>query len=159
VAFGRVFSGNNDGRIYSYDIRDGTLAWSYSTGGYVYSGPAVTRTKRTPPTVFIGSFDGNIYALNAKTGGTRWSKPVGGQVIGSLTVLGETVYIAEFSNTTTLGYDTRTGRQVFEYPTGTYTPIITDGKWLFLTGYSSLHALEPVKRNKGKARAQARKAN
>lgn len=159
VAFGRVFSGNNDGRIYSYDIRDGTLAWSYSTGGYVYSGPAVTRTKRTPPTVFIGSFDGNIYALNAKTGSTRWSKPVGGQVIGSLTVLGETVYIAEFSNTTTLGYDTRTGRQVFEYPTGTYTPIISDGKWLFLTGYSSLHALEPVKRNKGKARAKARKAN
>jgi len=151
VAFGRVFSGNNDGRIYSYDTRDGKLAWSYSTGGYVYSGPAVTRTRKTPPTVFIGSFDGNIYALNAKSGSIRWSKPVGGQVIGSLTVLGEIVYIAEFTNTTTLGYNTRTGRQVFRYRTGTYTPIITDGRRLYLTGYSSLNALEPV-RKKGKAK-------
>lgn len=150
VAFGRVYSGNNDGRIYSYDIKDGTLAWSYSTGGYAYSGPAVTSTKRTPPTVYIGSFDGNIYALNAKTGETRWSNPVGGQVIGSLTVLGETVYIAEFTNTTTLGYDTLTGKQVFQYPTGTYTPVISDGRWIYLTGYSSLHALKPVKRKSGK---------
>ncbi len=152
VAFGRVFSGNNDGRIYSYDIRDGTLAWSRSTGGYVYSGPAVTQTRKTPPTVFIGSFDGNIYALNAKTGSTRWSKPVGGQVIGSLTVLGETVYVAEFTNTTTLGYNTRSGRQVFQYPTGTYTPVITDGQRIYLTGYSSLHALQPVEGKKDKSK-------
>lgn len=150
VAFGRVFAGNNDGRIYSYDIENGLLAWSRSTGGYVYSGPAVSATGKTPPTVFIGSFDSNIYALNAKTGETRWSKPVGGQVIGSLTVLGQTVYIAEFTNTTTLGYNTRTGRQVFQYPTGTYTPIITDGKWLYLTGYSSLHALKPIAKKGGK---------
>lgn len=154
VAFGRVFSGNNDGRIYSYDVKDGTLAWSFSTGGYAYSGPAVTSSKRTPPTVFIGSFDSNIYALNAKTGGVRWSQPVGGQVIGSATVIGEIVYIAEFTNTTTLGYDVKTGRKVFRYKTGTYTPVISDGRRIYLTGYSSLNALEPVKK-KGKAKRNA----
>ena len=148
VAFGRVFSGNNDGRVYSYDIRDGTLAWSFSTGGYVYSGPAVTSSKRTPPTVFIGSFDSTIYALNAKTGGIRWSQPMGGQVIGSATVLGETVYMAEFTNTTTLGFDVKTGRRVFRYKTGTYTPVISDGRRIYLTGYSSLNALEPIAKKK-----------
>jgi outer membrane protein assembly factor BamB len=149
VAFGRVFAGNNDSRVYSYDVEDGTLAWSFSTGGYVYSGPAVTASKRTSPTVFIGSFDSNIYALNAKTGGVRWSKPVGGQVIGSLTVIGEIVYIAEFTNTTTFGFDVKSGRKVFRYKTGTYSPVISDGRRIYLTGYSSLQALDPVERKPG----------
>ncbi|MEX2448623.1 MAG: PQQ-binding-like beta-propeller repeat protein [Solirubrobacterales bacterium] len=65
VAFGRVYAGNNDTRVYSFDRRDGTIAWTYSTGGCAYSGPAAARTSRTGPTVYIGSFDGNLYALNA----------------------------------------------------------------------------------------------
>jgi hypothetical protein len=36
------------------------------------------------------------------------------------------------------------GRKVFTYPKGTYTPIISDGQDLYLTGYSSITALEPV---------------
>ena len=99
VAFGRVYAGNNDGRVYSYDLEDGTLAWTHSTGGYVYSGPTVARTPSTPPTVYVGSFDGNIYALNAKNGETRWSHSAGGQVIGSLSAVGNIVYVAEFTNT------------------------------------------------------------
>lgn len=157
VAFGRVYSGNNDGRVYSYDTRDGRLAWSRSTGGYAYSGPAVTSTKRTPPTVFIGSFDSTIYAFNAKTGDTRWSKPLGGQVIGSLTVLGEVVYVAEFTNTTTFGFDVKTGSKVFRYKTGTYTPVISDGQRIYLTGYSSVHGLEPYEpKRKGKKKKRRR---
>ena len=89
VAFGRVYAGNNDSRVYSFDISDGELAWSYSTGGYAYSGPAVASTRHTGPTVYIGSFDGNVYALNAKTGEPRWIESAGGPVIGSLTAVGE----------------------------------------------------------------------
>ena len=37
VAFGRVYAGNNDDRVYSFDLSDGELAWTYSTGGYAYS--------------------------------------------------------------------------------------------------------------------------
>ncbi len=144
VAFGRVYSGNNDGRVYSYDQKDGTLAWSHSTGGYVYSGPTVANTPTTPPTVYIGSFDGNIYALDAKNGETRWSRSAGGQVIGSLSAVGNIVYVAEFTNGSTNGYDMRTGRQVFHYKTGTYTPVISDGRRIYLVGYSSINALQPV---------------
>lgn len=73
-------------------------------------------------------------------------------MIGSATVLGEIVYIAEFTNTTTLGYDVKTGRKVFRYKTGTYTPVISDGRRIYLTGYSSLNALEPVKKKAGAGR-------
>ena len=100
VAFGRVYAGNNDDRVYSFDLSDGELAWTYSTGGYAYSGPTVASTKHSPPTVYIGSFDGNIYALNAKNGEVRWSRSAGGQVVGSLSAIGEIVYVAEFTNQT-----------------------------------------------------------
>jgi outer membrane protein assembly factor BamB len=153
VAFGRVYAGNNDGRIYSYDLNDGTLAWTHSTGGYVYSGPTVANTQNTAPTVYIGSFDGNIYALNAKNGETRWERSAGGQVIGSLSAVGDIVYVAEFSNGSTNGYEMKSGRQVFHYKTGTYTPVISDGRRIYLVGYSSINALQPFKPERARSSA------
>lgn len=145
VAFGRVYAGNNDGRVYSFETGSGELAWSYSTGGYAYSGPTVANTKHSPPTVFIGSFDGNVYALGAKNGNLRWSRSAGGQVIGSLSAVGDIVYVAEFTDKTTTGFMMRSGRRVFRYPYGTYTPVISDGRRIYLTGYSSITALDPFK--------------
>jgi outer membrane protein assembly factor BamB len=156
VAFGRVYAGNNDGRVYSFDIGDGTLAWTYSTGGYAYSGPTVANTRHSPPTVFIGSFDGNIYALDAKDGGVRWSRSAGGQVVGSLSAVGDIVYVAEFTNKSTSGFMMRSGRRVFHYPKGTYTPVISDGRRLYLTGYSSITALQPFKPKPKHAKAKAK---
>lgn len=143
VAFGRVYAGNNDGRVYSFETGGGELAWSYSTSGYVYSGPTVANTRHSPPTVFIGSFDGNVYAIDAKDGDLRWSRSAGGQVIGSLSAVGDIVYVAEFSSKTTSGFMMRSGRRVFRYPKGTYTPVISDGHRIYLTGYSSITALQP----------------
>ncbi len=152
VAYGRVYAGNNDTRVYSYDQKDGTLAWSYSTGGYVYSGPAVANTRHTGPTVYIGSFDGNVYALNAKTGVPRWIHSAGGSVIGSLSAVGDIVYAAEFSNGSTVGFAMKTGRRVFRYKTGTYTPVISDGRRIYLVGYSSINALQPYRYKAGVAK-------
>jgi outer membrane protein assembly factor BamB len=143
VAYGRVYAGNNDGRVYSYDTSDGTLAWSYSTSGYAYSGVAVANTRHSPPTVFVGSFDGNLYALNAKNGSLRWSRSAGGQIVGAVSAVGDIVYVSEFTNKTTSGFMMRSGRRVFRYPKGTYTPVISDGRRIYLTGYSSITALQP----------------
>jgi outer membrane protein assembly factor BamB len=145
VAFGRVYAGNNDDRVYSFDLKDGTLAWSYSTGGYAYSGPTVSTTRHSPPTVYIGSFDGNVYAIDAKDGSLRWSRSAGGQVVGSLSAIGDIVYVAEFTNNTTSGFMMKSGRKVFSYPRGTYSPVISDGHRIYLTGYSSITALQPYK--------------
>jgi outer membrane protein assembly factor BamB len=145
VAFGRVYAGNNDNRVYSFDRKDGTLAWSYSTGGYAYSGPTVSTTRHAPPTVYIGSFDGNVYALDAKDGSLRWSRSAGGQVVGSLSAIGDIVYVAEFTHNSTSGLMMRSGKRVFRYRRGTYSPVISDGRRIYLTGYSSLTALEPYK--------------
>jgi outer membrane protein assembly factor BamB len=158
VAFGRVYSGNNDHRVYSFDAKVGTLAWSHSTGGYVYSGPVVADTPNTGPTVYIGSVDGNAYAINAKTGETRWARSVGGQILGSLSAVGNIVYAGTYVGTTTYGFSMRTGRQVFKYGSGgANSPAISDGHRIYLTGYSSVTALEPLSRKQLRARAKARK--
>jgi outer membrane protein assembly factor BamB len=158
VAFGRVYSGNNDHRVYSFEADDGDLAWSHSTGGYVYSGPTVADTPNTGPTVYIGSVDGNLYALDAKNGETRWSRGVGGPVISSPSAVGNIVYASSYSPKQTDGFAMRTGRKVFGFGTGgANSPVISDGHRLFLTGYSSITALQPLTKKQIRGRAKARR--
>lgn len=157
VAYGRVYLGSNDGRVYSFDKDTGELAWTHSTGGWVYSGPSVAQVPGTPPSVYIGSFDGNIYALDAKSGDTRWTYSMGGRVIGSLSVIGRTVYAATFDGTTTYGVRAKDGSREFSFHTGAYMPGISDGEKLYLVGYSSIHALKPVGKKRPQAEKPARK--
>ena len=89
----------------------------------------------------------------------RWSRSAGGQVVGSLSAVGDIVYVAEFTNKTTTGFMMRSGKRVFHYPKGTYTPVISDGRRIYLTGYSSITALEPFKpgpKQKGEAKKGVR---
>ncbi|MDX6663674.1 MAG: hypothetical protein QOG09_1776 [Solirubrobacterales bacterium] len=147
IAYGRVYVGNNDGRVYSFELRSGALAWSHSLGGYVYSGPAVADTAQTNPTVYVGSFDNRMHALDARTGNELWSVDGGGNVSGAISVIGNTAYVSNVDSTLTRGFDIRSHREVINFSTGAYTPMISDGRWLYLTGYSSIQALKPVRRH------------
>ncbi len=49
VAFGRVYVGNVDGRVYSFDRQTGEIAWTFSAGDYVYSGIAAADGKNVKP--------------------------------------------------------------------------------------------------------------
>ncbi|MDQ5893847.1 MAG: PQQ-binding-like beta-propeller repeat protein [Actinomycetota bacterium] len=158
VAYGRVYLGSNDGRVYSFDAETGELAWTHSTGDWVYSGPTVAQVPGTRPTVYIGSFDGNVYALDAKSGETRWTFDMGGRVIGSLSVIGRIVYASTFDGTNTYGISARSGRKVFAFHTGAYMPGISDGEKLYLVGYSSIHALEPITLRQLRAERRAKEA-
>jgi outer membrane protein assembly factor BamB len=158
VAFGRVYTGSLDHRVYSFEASDGSLAWSHSTGNYVYSGPTVADTPDTPPTVYIGSYDGNLYALDAKTGETRWSRSAGGPVIVSPSAIGNIVYVPTYSPKATTGFTLKTGRKVFSYGSGgANSPVISDGQRLYLTGYSSITALQPLTKKQIQGRAKARR--
>jgi outer membrane protein assembly factor BamB len=143
VAFGRVYMGNTDGRVYSFGARTGTLAWATSTGAYVYASAAVASPKGLGPTVYIGSYDGNFYAFNAQSGALRWRHPAGGRISGSATVLGNVVYYSVLGSRTSAGLDVDTGRQVFSFPDGAFTPTIADYHAIYLVGYSSVYQLLP----------------
>jgi outer membrane protein assembly factor BamB len=144
VAWGRVYLGGLDGRVYSFVEKTGELAWSQSTGAEVYPSPAAAETPHSPPTVYLGSQDKHFYALDAKTGEIRWQHPVGGVVLGSSSVVGETVYVSVIGpNIGTFGYNVRRGKKVFQNDQGEYNPVISDGKRIYLTGASTIRAFEP----------------
>ena len=150
VAFGRVYLGSIDGRVYSFEQSSGEIAWSHSTGDWVYPGPAVADTERSEPTVYVGSKDKNLYALDAKTGEVRWQKDIGGIILGAASVVGEVVYVAGLGpNIGTYGFDTSTGRQVFEHEFGEYNPVISDGRRMYLTGASGIRAFEHKEKKPG----------
>ncbi len=143
VAFGRVYIGSTSGAVYAFWANSGAQSWSASTGAYVYSSPAVADVPGVGPTVYIGSYDGNLYAYNALSGGGRWSHAAGGRIDGSATVLGNVVYYSSLGSNTTEGLDLRTGRKVFSFPDGEFSPVITDGKAVFLIGYSTIYQMLP----------------
>jgi len=146
VAYGRVYLGNADGSVYSFATDTGELAWRKRTGDYVYASPAVAQVPDGKPTVYIGSYDGRFYALDARSGATRWSHDAKGKISGGATVVGEIVYFSNLSRKSTVGLGARTGRKVYDIRRGAFNPVVSDGRTIFLTGYSSLYALRPQRR-------------
>ncbi len=143
VIYGRVYLGNTDGRIYAYDASSGRLDWAVQTGNYVYASPAVTNAPGLGPTVYLGSYNGTFYALNARSGQVSWTFNANGRISGSATVVGRVVYFADLGTHKTYGLGISTGRVLFEKNTGRFDPVISDGKDIYLTGYSGLFALAP----------------
>jgi hypothetical protein len=58
-------------------------------------------------------------------------------------VVGDIVYFANLGKKSTIGLGARTGRKVFEFGRGSFNPVVSDGRRIYLTGYSSLYALRP----------------
>jgi outer membrane protein assembly factor BamB len=142
-AFGRVYAGAKDGRMYSYVADTGKLAWSHSIGGEIYASVAVADTPATPPSVYFGGLNGKVYALEARSGKERWSRSAGGSVIGAGSVVGQIFYVANVSKRATAGFSIKTGKRVFGFDAGGYNPVISDGRRIYLTGYSGVLALKP----------------
>ena len=66
-----------------------------------------------------------------------------GKISGGATVVGDIVYFANLKAKSTTGLGARTGKKVFEFGRGSFNPVVSDGRRIYLTGYSSLYALEP----------------
>jgi outer membrane protein assembly factor BamB len=143
VVYGRVFLGNTDGRVYAYDASTGKLDWAVQTGAYVYSSAAVTNAPGLGPTIYLGSYSGTFYALNARSGHISWQFDAHGRISGSATIVGRIVYFADLGQHRTYGLGISTGRVLFEMDTGAFDPVISDGKDIYLTGYTSLYGLAP----------------
>lgn len=143
VAFGRVYVGRDDGTVYALDEKTGKVEWSFDAGAAVYGSPAVARVAGTPPTVYIGAENGRFFALDARTGKVRWQKDIGGPIPGTAVVIGHTVYTSSFKTQVTSGFDVGTHKRTFHIKQAGYTPMISDGKRVYLVGYYDLIGLEP----------------
>jgi outer membrane protein assembly factor BamB len=146
IGFGNVYAARDDGTVFAFDEKTGKVAWSFDAGGQVYGSPAIAQVPGTPASVYIGSEGGRFFALDARTGKRRWTYKVGGPVPGTAVVVGHTVYTSSFKTDKTIGLDTRSGKRTFQTGQAGYTPVISDGRRLYLIGYFELIGLEPTKR-------------
>lgn len=151
VAYGRVFASNTDGTVYAFGAASGHLLWARHVGTYVYSAPAVWDQK-----VYVGSYDGTFVALDAGTGDVRWSYEAAAAVHGAPTVMGGLVYFATCGRCgqhgsryakpgpyATWALDARTGKLVWSFPDGHYSPIVADEDRVYLIGSTRVYGLEP----------------
>jgi len=146
VADGRVLVGSTDGSVYAFSASDGRRLWRVRTGSYVYSPAAVLRG-----TAYVGSHDHHLYAIDAQTGTVRWTFDGGAPISGAPTVLGRLVYASTCGSCSkfesnpharrTFALDARTGRLVWRFGDGEYSPVIADRSHVYLTGYTSLYGL------------------
>ncbi len=103
--------------------------------------------------VYAGSYSGRFYALDARSGRVRWVRRGNGRISGGATVIGDIVYYADLGRKKTIGLGARTGRKVFEFERGSYNPVVSDGRTIYLTGYHALYALRPLSQRAKEVRA------
>ncbi len=140
VAYSRVYLGSTDGHVYSFGEESGKLRWSHSTGGFVYGSPAVWRGR-----IYVGSYSQTFYAFDAATGAVLWKFHANGPISGSATVVDGIVYFATLHRRT-YGLDARTGKQLWTFPDGAFTPVVTDGRRLYVVGWGKVYAFSPRRR-------------
>ncbi|HEX6664844.1 MAG TPA: PQQ-binding-like beta-propeller repeat protein [Gaiellaceae bacterium] len=148
LAHGLLFVGATDGFVMALDSRTGQLRWSRRLPSFVYASAAVAGSR-----VFVGSYDHRLYALEATTGKPLWSFKGQGPVSGTATVVGNLVFFSTCGSCSTYesnpaarrtyAVDASSGKLVWTYPDGEYTPVVTDGLRIYLTGYATITALEP----------------
>ena len=149
VAYGRVFASNTDGTVYAFGATTGHLLWASHVGTYVYTAPAVWDKK-----VYVGTYDGNFYALDAATGDTRWVRSMPSAVHGAPTVMSGLVYMSTCSfcghngsryakngPNGTYALNALTGKLVWSFPDGQYSPVVADGERVYLAGKAGIYGL------------------
>ena len=107
------------------------------------------------PTVFIGSYDGRFYALDARSGSVLWERRAEGKISGGAVVLGDLVFYSTLNrHTTALGV--ATGQKVWTTGRGAFNPVVSNGRGIFLVGYTNLFGIDGRPPNPKKILAQRR---
>ena len=71
----------------------------------------------------------------------RWSHGSEGRISGGIQMIGDLVFYSTLNrHTTALG--AATGRRVWSVAKGKFNPVISDGRYLFLNGQTSLFAYD-----------------
>jgi outer membrane protein assembly factor BamB len=166
IAYGRVFIGNTDGTLYAFGASSGRLLWAQRAGTYVYTAAAVWRKR-----VYVGTYDGSFMAFNAATGDRLWRFSASSAVHGAPSVIDGLVYFAacprcgrnasrnvKMGARGTYALNALTGKLVWHWPDGVFSPAVADNQHLYITGRSRVFSFAPKRRFARQTLRQKRRA-
>jgi outer membrane protein assembly factor BamB len=137
IADGRVYFGNDKGRLFCLAADSGRELWHFDTKDTIAAAPAVSGGQ-----VYLTSNDGKLYTLAAATGAPLWQFATDEKISSGATVIrnprgpGEWVLINGYDGTTRVLQATD-GQVVWTYKTDDYingAPAIVDGRWVVFGG-------------------------
>ena len=143
VAFGRVYAGNIDGRMYSFDQRTGDLAWSHSTGNYVYAAAVAAGRRTRSPRSTSAPTTGPSTRSTRAPGMSAGRRPTCGSISGAASLIGETVYVADLRTTSDLRLQRRQRPQGPAVLRWRLQPGHLQWGGGLSTGYKTIYALTP----------------
>jgi outer membrane protein assembly factor BamB len=166
IAYGRVFIGNADGTLYAFGASSGRLLWAQRAGTYIYTAAAVWRRR-----VYVGTYDGYFHAFDAATGDRLWRFSASAAIHGAPSVIDGLVYFAacprcgsvasryaKQGDRGTYALNALTGKQVWHWPDGVFSPAVADSQHLYITGRSRVFSFAPERRAQKKPKRKKRPA-
>jgi outer membrane protein assembly factor BamB len=125
---GTIYVGSDDDSFYAIN-NDGTLKWSFATGGNIRNSPSIAMDG----TIYIGSDDDNLYALNPD-GTQKWAFDTGGNVNVTSSAIGADGTIYTGGSADTLFALNPDGTEKWNYPAdGDILSIALTGNILYFT--------------------------
>ena len=85
---GKVVFGDISGNVTALNAQNGSKAWSYNTGGSVFSSAAAFGDR-----VYVGSNSDKLYALDINTGNPAWQLTLEGDIIATPAITGERLIV------------------------------------------------------------------
>jgi outer membrane protein assembly factor BamB len=144
VAYGRVYVGNTDNKVYSFVAATGQLAWTSTLPYWAYGSPGTAFGN-----VYATSYDGTLAAMDGRTGKRLWTHKLPSRSLSSATIIGRLVYVADMGAKGkpghTYAFDPQSGRIRWQFHDGEYHgPIVAQGQ-LIVPGFTTLYALKPTR--------------
>jgi len=141
---GTIYVVSGDNNLYAVNP-DGTEKWSFETGDWVWSSPAIGEDG----TIYFGYYDFYLYALNSD-GTEKWRFKTG-RAVGSSPAIGEdgTIYVSSYDNNLYAIHSEHTdgeaGTEKWRFKTGDFafpSPAIgSDGTIYFGSNDNNLYAI------------------
>ena len=138
---GKIYIGSNDNKLHAISSLDGSTIWSFTTGNWVDSTPALSHDESV---VYFGSWDNKLYAVNVETGAEIWSFETNSYIQSSPAIgLDGKIYFGSMDSifyaleaNGSLSWQYFAGEPIFSSPA-----IGPDGTLYFGDGNGTLHAL------------------
>jgi outer membrane protein assembly factor BamB len=98
--------------------------------------------------VFEASYDGTVTAFRARNGTPLWTHHLPYRSLGSSTVIGDLVYVADLgpsnSNGNLYAFNVGNGKMKWEFHDGKYHPVIAADGHLVVAGNATLYVMRPI---------------